>query len=347
MLIVTVCSNSFFALYLRCLINGKHHLGKTLTYHHKIMKKTILSLGLLSAMAFAANAQDAATVPAESGFKPGAGNITVEVLASTPFASANTFNLNNNQLRFRYFLSETMAFRLGFAINNNSFKNDYSTKTETSVSNNGNTANSTSNSNNNNGTVTIKSRNLDIVFTPGIEFHKGVSERLSVYYGAYALVAFGSAKGTIEVTPGSNKTVNTSPAGTQTTTGTEFAGSYKYEIKGSGFVNNGVNPYDGNTGVTVPNLNRATNRLGLNLVIGADYYITKALYLGLECSWGLTASTSKKYTTELSNSLRSFAAGSSDVANPQNTSVKTEVAKSTSTSIAPAVNGAFRFGFWF
>lgn len=302
------------------------------------MKKTLLSIGLLSAMAFTANAQDAATA-ASSSSELKAGNITVELNASSPFSGggADPFTLSNENtmLRFRYFLSETMAFRLGFSIDRAGFNKTYGVKTENSSTAAG--AVSTTGEDNN---INVKSRMFQFSIMPGIEKHVLVSERLSVYYGAYAEVTINSQKASAEVKPGktaANPSVN------------NFDGSYKVEWKGASLETPteditlaGLTAGAGAAGGVTKAENPGFTRLGLTGVIGADYYFTKGLYLGAEVSWGITGTTYK--ATETTTTDSRVAVGATGVTN---TTKQTDLGKNKAGLIAPAANAAIRFGFRF
>jgi hypothetical protein len=301
------------------------------------MKKTLLSIGLLSAMAFSANAQDAATAaPSSSELK--AGSVTVELNMASPFSGggAEPFSLNNNALRFRYFLSETMAFRLGFSIDRAGFNKTYGTKTETSS-----TAAGAQASGSEDTKVNVKSSMFQFSIMPGLEFHKLVSDRLSVYYGGYFEFTLNSQKATAEVTPGSSTS-----AGVTTKTND---GSFKKEWKGASL----EEPSEDVTlaGLTAGGTGAGTvsraetpgfTRLGLIGVIGADYYFTKGLYLGAEVSWGITGTTYKAVETTTTDSI--VPVGATSVTT---TSKVTDLDKNKAGMIAPAANAAIRFGFRF
>lgn len=348
------------------------------------MKKSFLSLGLLATLALSANAQDVAT---GSEFKPTAGNITVELNMSSPFATGNPFGFGTSNyfgtgaqsavpaLRFRYFLSDGLAFRLNFAIVANRYKQDFgntSTDNYTAVPNTGS------------GTATpatfkVTSSNTLVNISPGLEIHKDVSERLSVYYGAFIDFATQSAKGKVEGTTG---TFNESDiiGGAATTSNVTTGGSYSYEVKGASFgninnlaspLNNSVstdNPWsvDGSGVITGPRFGSAANtpdgirnaasrgftRIGLVGVIGADYYITKALYLGVETGWGFATTSFKKITvkenaTEISRTTVATGGSSVTPANPATSSRQVVENKDSQLQFTPVVNAAFRFGFWF
>jgi len=344
------------------------------------MKKSLITLSFLSLIAFSVNAQDAAPAVAPSGseFKPSAGNITVEVLASSPFAgSGNPFQLSGSEtgipaLRFRYFINESLAFRLNFVIDAARYKQDLGSKTDLSGNQTGN-ANSSATGSTTPTTYTLTSNRFLVAIAPGLEFHKGVSERLSVYYGAYIDFALQSAKGKITGKPGSSSGTTNNNGTVGSTTTSAVAGEYSYEVKGQNLgtleelssptadfnaTNAGVitRPSFG-TNKTITDLRneggRGFTRLGLMGVLGADYYITKGLYLGLEVSWGFANTSYKKVTVEEKatriNTSTTNAQGTTPTtpADIISGSSKTEENKDSNWNIAPAVNGAFRLGFWF
>jgi hypothetical protein len=347
------------------------------------MKKSFLSLGILSALAFSANAQEAAS---SSEFKPTKGNITIEFNANSPFnggaGDRGIFSLNNNALRARYFLSDGLAIRCQFSVNAHRYKQDLGTTFDQSNNTpNGNiTSSSTSTT-----TVDYKmtSSNTLVIIAPGLEIHKNVAERLSVYYGGYINLAFQSAKGKIEGTPGSVNTSQTSAAGTNSSNSSAAAGSYKYEVKGSDlgnvsslgltdpttsgvtgqapwtsapgggpiFATNGPNTYTSQQ--LANNGTRGYFSFGLVGVLGADYYITKAFYLGVECGLGLASTSYKKVkTTENTTDInvKTVLNGNTTPATPDPVTSGTYTntsTKDTQFTFSPVVNASFRLGFWF
>jgi hypothetical protein len=305
------------------------------------MKKTFLTLGIASAMTFSTFAQDAAPTEAVSSSELKAGNITVEIDAKSPFSGggASPFTLNNNVLRFRYFISEGTAIRLGFSYDRSSFNNTYGSKVE--VTQSGATSTSTVTTDNK---INIKSSMAQFSIMPGLEFHKMVSERLSAYYGGYFELTLNSKKATAEATAG-NSTNNG-------VTTDNFTGSYKEEWKGAmveqpdedvTMASQGGGIVVG-TGGTLTPTEAGFTRIGLVGVLGADYYITKGLYLGVEVGWGFN-----------STSYKSIEHTTTDSRNPVNTAIsntsttkETELAKDkTGLQFAPYANAAFRFGFRF
>jgi len=286
------------------------------------MKKSILTLGFLSAMAFAANAQDAATAGTSSS-ELKAGNVTVELNASSPFSGggADPFSLNNSALRFRYFLNETTAFRLGFSIAREGFNNTYGMKNENTVG--GVTTKTEAEK------VNLKSSSFTFSIMPGIEKHVLVSDRLSAYYGGYVEFTTNSKKASAEVTAGKDATGKAT-----------LDGSYKVEWKGASV----EAPSEDLTLVglkapaTLTKTDPGFTRLGLIGVVGADYYFTKGLYLGVEVSWGLTGTTYKATETTTTDNTVSGATSSNK---------DTALGKNKAGSLAPATNASFRFGFRF
>jgi hypothetical protein len=328
------------------------------------MKKTLLSIGLLSAMAFAANAQDAAPVEATSSSELKAGNITAELNMSSPFSGggANPFELNNNVLRFRYFTSETMAFRLGFSIDRSGFNNTYGGKTETtgSTSTAAGVTTSTSGTTEQNK-INVKSSEFQFSIMPGVEFHKLISDRLSVYYGGYIEVTSNSKKSSLEVTSGSTSNSSSTPGALPTSSSsTNFSGSYKEEWKGARLEDidtdaiNGFLGSNGSLGIVSTGQTKSTPgflRYGLIGVLGTDYYFTKGLYLGLELGWGFTATNFKavEYKRTNSTTTGSNSATPAAVVTPVQNDVKTtDLGKNkTGLQFAPFANAAFRLGFRF
>ncbi len=346
------------------------------------MKKSLISLGLFTALALSVNAQDATTtapaaaLPSGSEFKPSAGNITVEVLAASPFSGggATPFSLSGSEtgipsLRFRYFINESLAFRLNFSIDASKSNQDLGSTQDFSNSTTGTGVN-TSNSGSTTPTqYKLNSNRFMVAIAPGLEFHKAVSERLSVYYGGYIDFAMQSAKGKITGTPGSSSTSgsnNGTPlSGSQSTTG-----DYTYEVKGQNlgdlsdlgpatdWSSNGTNlvspTFNKKNGDALRNDGaRAYTRLGIMGVLGADYYITKGLYLGLEVSWGYANTAYKKVTAEEKYTLINTTTTTNGTPTPAvpapvtTGSSKVTENKDNNWNIAPAVNAAFRFGFWF
>lgn len=128
------------------------------------MKKLFLSLALVAA-GVAAYAQ-----------KPAAGDKTAEV--SFTGAGLNSFNYTTPELRFRYFASENLAYRLRLSL--------------------GSTSTTDKEKVNTGGTTEVEverkvSSGFNINITPGIEKHFAGTAKLSPYYGAQLNFGFGTA----------------------------------------------------------------------------------------------------------------------------------------------------------
>lgn len=122
---------------------------------------------------------------------------------------------------------------------------------------------SINNSNPNNVETTI-SKNSDFTLNLGVEKHFAGTERLSTYAGADLLIGFRGAK-------------------------TEYTeNNYFYNVDGGSNFNTTTGNYD----------NRAGNYFGLRLLTGADYYIAKKVFLGVEA--GLNVITGKDKDIEIS-----------------------------------------------
>jgi hypothetical protein len=169
-----------------------------------IMKKSFLALMLLvSAVAVAQKStKKTKTV---SAYKPQTGTVTAEFGLSGGLLNTNV-NLNNNAglLRFRYFVNDDLAVRIGFAVNNKSTTDNYYGGA------------------NNSQVGTRERKNSGITFNLGVEKHLKGTERLSTYIGADLVVALNAA---------SEKWDNSN--------GTNYAQGLSREIKGFNTVGTG------------------------------------------------------------------------------------------------------------
>ena len=141
-----------------------------------------------------------------------------------------------NNLRFRYFASSDIAYRLGFSVSSSTTKDI--------------TANQGPNSD-----IDLEDKTSSFGFSinPGIEKHFEGTDRLSPYVGAV---------------------LNFSTVSTTRT---------QESLNGSDVVE---------TEIKNPNDNDATN-IGLNLVLGADWYFSKHIYMGTEVGFGFLSSSIK------------------------------------------------------
>jgi len=133
------------------------------------MKKIIIAASMLAAT-FAANAQDPSLAPTRL-YKPVAGNVTAEIGFITGGIAANPTELQNNsfgtpQLKFRYFLQDQIALRVGFAFNQSATTERFYEAKPGS------------------GTGFAKNAYSQFGLTAGLEKHFTGTGRLSTYAGA-------------------------------------------------------------------------------------------------------------------------------------------------------------------
>ncbi|MDW8134161.1 MAG: hypothetical protein RMJ66_03750 [Bacteroidia bacterium] len=105
--------------------------------------------------------------------KPSAGTVTTEAGVSGIF----NVNLIQGTTRFRYFLADRLALRLGLGF-----------------ASGGETRKAYENPDGTGGTAELKGRYSNFQIYPGAEFHFGGAEKLSTFAGAYFLVGIGSAR---------------------------------------------------------------------------------------------------------------------------------------------------------
>ncbi|RQO32488.1 hypothetical protein DBR32_02480 [Taibaiella sp. KBW10] len=255
------------------------------------MKKLMTIVGL-TVFTLAANAQESErgmysgrdakryrAMGAERGemeaFKPHAGNVTSELGIAGGLGNT-ALNLNNNagMLRFRYFVKDDLAIRLGANIANESSKTfAYGTGSEEGF---------------------VKTRNTTVLFNIGVEKHFAGTRRLSPYVAADFIVG---------------NTSNHSN-GENATSGITYLNNYTFESK---------------------NLNNTT--LGFRAVVGADYYIAKNVYLGVEA--GLGYSSTKFGETETTQTLNNV------------TTTVTSKSTGKESAFTPGIVTGVRLGFAF
>lgn len=192
--------------------------------------KYFLSL-VVVALALSASAQDST-----KNFKPSKGDLNTEVNFK-PFGS-NPISLS--YLRFRTFLDDNIALRIGslYTVSNEKPNDDTESKTNF------------------------------INVRPGIEFHYLGSSRLSPYFGFEFDIALRRSE---------FKTVN------------NFT-SQPIEIENASDFNGS---------------NRAFNRIGFNLIVGADFYIAPKVYLGTEFGYGYQQTNFKNVIEREGGSIQS------------------------------------------
>jgi hypothetical protein len=135
------------------------------------MKKTLLSV----AIAIAALSASAQNTENEQSFKPSAGSVVTE-LNFNPFKGNLSLNNSLNQVKLRYFTSESVALRLGFHLSNID-----------SVANTGTPYGTQSNFSRDERKSTTFALNF------GVEKHFAGTSRLSPYIGVDATVGIRSA----------------------------------------------------------------------------------------------------------------------------------------------------------
>jgi hypothetical protein len=188
------------------------------------MKKLLAAATLLASLSV--NAQDTKKTTTLSNYKPHQGTVTAEFGLSGGLLNTNV-NLNNNAglLRFRYFLNDDLAVRIGFSVNSKTNTDNYY----------GGPGNSQ--------TGSRVRKNSGTTFNLGVEKHLTGTERLSTYIGADFLVSINAASekwensnGTAYVAGQSReiKGFNTVAGGTSASTGLGLrlvAGGEYYIVK--------------------------------------------------------------------------------------------------------------------
>lgn len=126
------------------------------------------------------------------------------------------------------------------------------------------TDNFTENADGTGGTGSAVAKSSSFTFAPGIEKHFEGTSRLSPYVGGVLGLTFAGASEEWE----------------NSANGTSYTKDVKATVEGA------------NTSGDV-----AGTGIGVSLVLGADYYITDALYLGAEILWGWETVSIKESTT--------------------------------------------------
>jgi hypothetical protein len=193
----------------------------------------VLCLVSLVCIVSSAIGQDSVTI------KPVRGETNFEVNFN-PFSSTP---ININYLRFRRYVSDRTAVRLGASVSGRSENPSEDLRQSTSIIN----------------------------LRPGFEWHFKGTERLSPFLGIEADFAFKNAS--VESTQSGNE----------------------YEISGAW---------------SVSGVERGFARLGANLVIGADIYIIKRVYLGTEIGFGFTNTSFKDIELKSGSTTNEFKGGS-------------------------------------
>jgi hypothetical protein len=255
----------------------------------KVLTLSILALSFATMQAQKSYKQAMASSSQSSEYKPSKGTVTTEVGFNggiiSGFELKNTTTVAQPALKFRYFLKDNLALRLGFSATRDVTK---STPNITVTNTPGPSPAPSTTSVTSFGSSTFFGINL------GAEKHFEGSERLSTYVGADLLI--GSTRNFQEVTA--------SPSG---------------DFQSAKNVNTGGK--------------EANFSIGLGLVTGADYYIAKKLYLGVELGLAMV-SKKKKDTVETTK------------AGPN--TVETTISDSDSDfKLNTQLNGGIRIGYQF
>ena len=217
------------------------------------MKKSIVLFALMATTGLGAFAQQATTTSYfdNDKMKPSQGKVTTEFGLTGGILNSD-FNLNDGAgtlLKFRYFLDDQLALRLGANIGiNNQTENFYTTLNSTEGY--------------------LKTVNSAVLINLGIEKHFDGTRRLSPFVGADILFGMSAQ---------SRKTENSD---------------------GNRYVNN----------LMITETGPGSFGMGIRGVVGADYYIVKHVFIGVEAGLGLMYAKAgeTKTTTTLNNTTTQF-----------------------------------------
>jgi hypothetical protein len=174
--------------------------------------------------------------------------------------------------RFRYFFSEKLALRttIGLNFDHDKFSRDYYDENEY-----GYYKRITS------GNTTYKNRNTTFSIAPGLEYHFGNFERMSLYVGGELFLGFTTSKSTVEIF--SDELYYTRPY---------YGGDYflDYQLHTERTIE-AKNCYYYSSGYYSEFRQNAPLSFGLNALMGMDFYIYRGLYMGAELGLGYTFDT--------------------------------------------------------
>ena len=231
-------------------------------YFNKInlnMKK-LFTIAAISIFAVSSYAQEEKV----GGYKPCEGTVATEVSLSGGLNTTD-FQLNTSGVKFRYFLKEDLALRLGLNVGNT--KNELVTGVDPNLL-----------------TTTVKAS--DFAVTLGVEKHFVGSDRLSTYAGADLVIGSASTN----------------------TDAINQNGNYSKTSGGAG------------------------TKFGVRLLTGADYYIAKKVFLGVEAGISFLSGKDKDGVLETKTG---------------NVVVTTTTTGAKRFNIATAVFGGVRLGYQF
>jgi hypothetical protein len=258
------------------------------------MKSNYLILSIILLFALAANGQENEQ---NATIRPGKGNVSFE-LDFLPFSSDGPIRMN--ALRGRYFISDRMAVNVNFSFDNRKIHNETPSSYGT-------------------GSLFDSEEAKFTVFGlgAGLEYHLLNATRVSPYVGLN--VAY-------ELKNSHYESVVNTYAGFPTTGYTEL----KTEIENawSEYSMIGYDQY-GNPVYSYGVSQRGYNSLKVNAVLGADVYIIKHLYMGVELGLGVSSIKYKEVVIKKD--------GNFDHKYPE----------ATDFDFGLNFNNAIRLGFWF
>jgi hypothetical protein len=293
------------------------------------MKKVLVFILIISGLASLAQAQ----------YKPEKGNFTTELQFSlfnihakvdyydeTVDYSTGPFSMEG--LRFRYFFNEKVALRatLGFNIDNDKIVkdldetvNEYYYKYEMT------------------GEYTAKSRATTFSIAPGLEYHFGNWERMSLYAGGELLFGMTTFKSTIDEN-------REGMMYERIYYGDDYIYVGMIQRESSIETKNCRRDYSGYYGDTY--VQNAPMFFGLNALLGMDFYVYKGLYMGAEFGLGYTYQTYLKgYHKENTRTIITPQYGGTDI---EEVSIETKLEdKISSGNFSVRYNPMIRLGWRF
>ncbi|MCX6252781.1 MAG: hypothetical protein NTX61_18760 [Bacteroidetes bacterium] len=227
-------------------------------------------------------------------FRPSKGNFSVEV-NFRPFSTESPIGIDG--FRGRYFLGNKLAIRTGFNIG---YKKRHNEQPETM-----------------NGSIyytTTDEKYTILGLNTGIEYHFYNSKRFSPYIGliiGYENETSSSSYEDLNSGSGSGITID------------------KTDITNAWMETSLIQYYDGYYGILTQMVQRGYSKLSANAVVGADFYLFRHFYMGLELGVGYNTLFYKEVTFNVNGVFKMKYPNASD------------------SNIGLNLNNAIRVGFWF
>ncbi len=222
--------------------------------------------------------------------------LSIAALASFAIANAQDFKPTSGKVALEFNAASPFASSNTFSLPTYGFKARYFLSDQLAARLGFNwNSNSTKSPDNTYADLVDETSNSTFTFAPGFEKHFAGTDRLSPYIGAIIPLTFAS----------SNQIAYSSVSS---------ASSYRK--------------------TTVTNANGYTS-FGLGILTGADFYITKSLYLGVEGSLVFTSINYKDKVTKVENTTG--IGSNSDLTEEQGSAF----------NINSNANATFRIGYWF